>query len=338
MLNQIESIDIAMPLNPPQSNLLLSNEDHLLKRTSEGSKNSDVLRRESIAIGINGIVNKLPSTSDISVSPKITDDLPINIRTEPTAELHHSERDLDVQSKNKVTNSSEKITSKNEFLQQLMLSQIGQSPKRKLAQVRIAPETRSSDALKRAAEPIKNTAKLPSKIFILRKDASDNTSRTVITLKSPGNASCHPVQKNVEKIIKQIKPSSSATPKQQTKIATNSPIVVSSTTPILKKFAASPLKILQPAAKIMIPRNGVAAKTPLTITKPTPSANPPCRVVSKNTDVVNRVQVMGPEPVPREMVIITKFFFYLFTLFFLKNRFFFRFCRVCVTSKHTFGT
>ena len=309
MLNQIESIDIAMPLNAPQSNLLLSNEDHLLKRTSEGSKNSDVLRRESIAIGINGIVNKLPSTSDISVSPKITDDLPINIRTEPTAELHHSERDLDVESKNKVTNSSEKITSKNEFLQQLMLSQIGQSPKRKLAQVRIAPETRSSDALKRAAEPIKNTAKLPSKIFILRKDASDNTSRTVITLKSPGNASGHPVQKNVEKIIKQIKPSSSATPKQQTQIAT-----FSSTTPILKKFAASPLKILQPAAKIMIPRNGVAAKTPLTITKPTPSANPPCRVVSKNTDVVNRVQVMKPKPVPREMVIIIKFFAYKFTI------------------------
>jgi hypothetical protein len=305
-----------MPLNPPQSNLLLSNEDHLLKRTSEGSKNSDVLRRESIAIGINGIVNKLPSTSDISVSPKITDDLPINIRTEPTAELHHSERDLDVESKNKVTNSSEKITSKNEFLQQLMLSQIGQSPKRKLAQVRIAPETRSSDALKRAAEPIKNTAKLPSKIFILRKDASDNTSRTVITLKSPGNASGHPVQKNAEKIIKQIKPSpsSSATPQQQTKIVTNSPKVVSSTTPILKKFAASPLKILQPTGKIMIPRNGVAAKTPLTITKPTPSANPPCRVVSKNTDVVNRVQVMKPKPVPREMVIIIKFFAYKFTI------------------------
>lgn len=313
MLNQIESIDVAMPLNPPQSNLLLFNEDHLLKRTSEGSKNSDVLRRESIAIGINGIVKKLPSTSDISVSPKITDDLPINIRTEPTAELHHSERDLDVESKNKVT----KITSKNEFLQQLMLSQIGQSPKRKLAQVRIAPETRSSDALKRAAEPIKNTAKLPSKIFILRKDASDNTSRTVITLKSPGNASCHPVQKNVEKIIKQIKPSpsSSATPQQQTKIVTNSPKVVSSTTPIFKKFAASPLKILQPAGKIMIPRNGVAAKTPLTITKPTPSANPPCRLVSKNTDVVNRVQVMKAKPVPREMVIIIKFFAYKFTIF-----------------------
>lgn len=297
--NQIESIDMQLP----------SAEDHFdtsFTRISEISKQFNTSGNDSITTEVKDMSNTLPPVS--SISPTVSNGH--LIISGPSAQQQHVKANLVVASTDKVTPLATSV-SKNEFLQLLSLSQIGQGSGRKSTPVKIAPKSRDSNAPKRVTEPLKNTVKLPSKILIVRKDAFDKTSRTVITLKSSLNASPHIVQNNVGKIVQQFQaPSSSTTLQQQPKLVGNSTPTIkckafSSTAPALKTYVAEPLKMLQPAAKALILKKGEPAKTPPTVAAQTKSPNPPCPVVPKNTEVVSRMEMMEPSsPAPQNELVI----------------------------------
>lgn len=296
--NQVESIDMRLPS--------AEDFDTSFTRISETSKQFNTSGIDSITTEVKDMSNSLPPVS--SISPTVSNGH--LIISGPSAQQQHVEANLVVASTNKVTPLATSV-SKNEFLQQLALSQIGQGSGRKSTPVKIAPKSRDSNAPKRVTEPVKNTVKLPSKILIVRKDAFDKTSRTVITLKSSLNAPPHIVQKNVGKIVQQFQaPSSSTTLQQQPKLAGNSIPTIkckafSSTAPALKTYVAEPLKMLQPAAKALILKKGEPAKTPPTVAAQTKSPNPPCPVVPKNTEVVSRMEMMEPSsPVPQNELVI----------------------------------
>jgi hypothetical protein len=320
--NQIESIDMQLP----------SAEDHFdtsFTRISEISKQFNTSGNDSITTEVT-----LPPVS--SISPTVSNGH--LIISGPSAQQQHVEANLVVASTDKVTPLATSV-SKNEFLQLLSLSQIGQGSGRKSTPVKIAPKSRDSNAPKRVTEPLKNTVKLPSKILIVRKDAFDKTSRTVITLKSSLNTPPHIVQKNVGKIVQQIQaPPSSTTLQQQPKLAGNSTPTIkckafSSTDPALKTYVAEPLKMLQPAAKTLILKKGEPAKTSPTVAAQKKSANPSCPVLPKNTEVVSRMEMMEPSsPAPQNELVIYYCSCLSISLRFLTIWFFFRFLKICATS------
>ncbi len=322
--NQVKSIDMRLPS--------AEDFDTSFTRISETSKHFNTLGSDSITTEVKDMSNTLPPVSSISPTAVSNGNL---IISGPSAQQQHVEANLVVASTNKVTPLATYV-SKNEFLQHLALSQIGQGSGRKFTPVKIAPKSRDSNAPKRVTEPVKNTVKLPSKILIVRKDAFDKTSRTVITLKSSLNARPHIVQKNAGKIVEQIQALPSSTIlQQQPKLAGNPTIkckAFSSTAPALKTYVAEPLKMLQPAAKALILKKGEPAKTPPTVAAQTSSANPPCPVVPKKTEVVSRMEMMEPSsPAPQNELVIITVVVSVFLYDFLRFGFS-RFLKICVTS------
>lgn len=329
-----------MPLQP---NRLPSDEDigTLLTRASESSKQSNILGSDSTINEVKDVSNTLPPVSNIS--PKVSNCHRIHLKSEPSAQQQPIEANLVVASTSKITPSAISV-SKNQFLQHLALSQIGQGSGRKSTPIKIAHKSRDNEAPKRVTEPVKNSVKLPSKILIVRRDAFDKTSRTVITLKSTVNAPSRIVQKNVGNVLEQIQaPPSSTTLQQQPKLAGNSIPTVkckafSSTTPAMKNLVAQPLKMLQPAAKCLILRNGEPTKNPPAIALPTPSANPPCPAIPKSMEVVSRMEMMEPELAPQNEIVIYYRSCLSISLPYFTIRFFFRFLKICVASILTFET